>query len=251
MRSVKCPRCQAENEIPPKEAGNARACVKCGHAILSQLTVAPGAKPRMRSAQPAAGAGTDNEPFSVSFSSVMRKESPMQGLVLALVIGLALALMLACFWWLAQSSQPKPAGPITENSKPARMMSQLAFQRDRNDFVIYFTLIDDDGKEIARPGQVKLTISEMSKIGIEGTASFSQERKLYDNEFKVDVSNFSWFDPGAMLSSSFRRLVCGVRVPTGELSRQPPPRSEGRVTVKFYDGRQPERMTGLSQKFFF
>lgn len=253
MRSVKCPHCQAENEIPPNEAGKARLCVKCGCAIFSQLTVAPDAKPHVKAATKPA---THHEhggdkPLRVSFSPAERtKDSPMQGLMLAVIIGLALLLLFGSFWWLAQTSQPKAAGPITESPAPAKMMSQLAFQRDGKDFVIYFTLINDEGKEIARPGQVKLLISEVSKLGVEGAGTFSQEHKLYDNQFKVDVSNFSWYDPGVVLSG-FRRLVCGIRVPSDDLSRQPAPKREGKVTAKFYDGRTPEKVVGLSQKFFF
>jgi hypothetical protein len=253
MRSVKCPHCLAENGIPPAEAGNARTCMKCGWAIPSQLTVAPDAKPHVKAAaKPAAHSEHDGgKPLRVSFSPPARtKDSPMQGLMLALVISLALALLFGCFWWLAQAAQPKPPGPITESPVPAKRMSQLAFQRDGNDFVIYFTLINGEEKEIARAGQVKLTISKMSKIGLEGAGTFFQEGKLYDNQFKVDVSNFSWLDT-SMIMTSFRRLVCGIRVPASELSRLPPARTEGKVTVKFYDGRDPAQMTGLSQKFFF
>ncbi|MBI5394213.1 MAG: hypothetical protein HZA91_02845 [Verrucomicrobia bacterium] len=250
---MKCPHCQAENEIPPAEAGNARACVKCGRAIPSHLTVAPDAKPHVKTAakpDTASGRAVDM-PFRVSFTPISRaKESPMQGLMLAVVIGLALLLLFACFWWLARAAQPTPPSPITESPVPAKMMSQLAFQRDNNDFMIYFTLINDEGKEIARPGLVKLSISEISKIGLEGAGTFSQENKLYENQFKVDVSKFIWYDPGMMLTS-FRRLVCAVRVPASELSKQPAPRRAGKVTLKFHDGHDPERVTGLSQKFFF
>lgn len=253
MRSVKCPHCQAENEIPPNEAGKARTCVKCGHAILSQLTVAPDAKPHMKAtAKPAAHHERDDgKPLRVSFSPAERiKDSSMQGLMLAAIIGLALLLLLGSFWWLAKMSTPKPAGPITESPAPAKMMSQLAFQRDGKDFVIYFTLINDAGEEIARPGQVKLVISEISKLGVEGAGTFSRETKLYENQFKVDVKDFSWYDPGVVLSG-FRRMVCGIRVPSGDLSRQPAAGREGKVTAKFYDGRVPEKVVGLSQKIFF
>jgi len=253
MRSVKCPHCQADNEILPDEAGNARTCVKCGRAIPAQLTVAPDAKPHVKAAPtPAAQARHDaNAPLRVSFSQPGRtKDSATQGLMLAAVIGLALLLLLGALWWLAQMSSPKTAGPITESPTPPKMMSQLAFQRSGNDFIVYFTLTNEAGQEIARPGQVKLTISEISKLGVEGAGTFSQENKLYDNQFNVEVKDFSWYDPGVVLSG-FRRLVCGIRVPASDLSRLPAPGREGKITAKFYDGRVPETVVGQWQKFFF
>jgi hypothetical protein len=249
MPSVKCPHCEAENSYAPQEAGNARTCVKCGRAIPAQLTVPPDAKPRVK----AAGASPDNtEAFRVSFADAARgKESSMTGVLLALVIGLALLLLLGSFWYLNRGGQQQPLPvAIEESSKPPAHMSQLAFQRDPENFVIYFVLVDDAGREIARSGRVKLTLSEVTHMKLEGSGQFASEHKLYENEFDVDAAKFSWFDVGGF-TSSLRRLVCAVKVPNSALSRLPAPRREGQVTVKFTDAKEPKLMMGLSKKFFF
>ena len=129
-------------------------------------------------------------------------------------------------------------------------MSQLAFQKDKKDFVVYFTLLDDEGQQIARPGQVRLTISEVTRLSIEGRGQFSQESHLYDSGFNVSPSDFVWYDAGGF-TASFRRLVCAMRVPITSLSRQPEPTRRGKVTVKFTDGKSSHSTMKLSQEFFF
>jgi hypothetical protein len=59
-----------------------------------------------------------------------------------------------------------------------------------------------------------------------------------------------WYTTGG-LGFRPRRLICAVRVPASLLSRQPPGHAEGKVTARFYDGQDQDKMVGFFSKFFF
>lgn len=150
-----------------------------------------------------------------------------------------------------QMTQQPPTPPeIKESPVPAAQMTQMIVSYQPPDFVIGFTLLDANNKEIARSGRVKLTMSEITHLGVQGVGPFKGENKLYESTFDVNPTHFTWDTTGG---SGFppRRLMCGIRVPANLLSRMPPSHAEGKVTARFYDGQDETKMVGLFSKFFF
>lgn len=254
MPTVRCPKCQAENEFPAERAGKALSCVKCGRAIPAQLTVSPAAKPHVR---PMAGGpalkAAENGETRLSFADAamgrLRKSSgtPWMGL---LMVGVSAFVLLGGIFLALQSVQTGPAPEIKESPVPPAQMTQMIISYRAPDYFIGFTLLDADRKEIARSGRVKLTIGEITHMGVQGVGSFDNESKLYENSFPVNASNYIWYTTGG-LGFRARRLICAVRVPADHLSRQPPGHAEGKVTARFYDGQDEEKMVGFFSKFFF
>ena len=253
MPTVRCPKCQAENEFPAARAGKAMTCVKCGRAIPAQLTVAPTAKPQVRPAAggPAPKAGTGDERLSFADAAMgrLRKSSGVPWMGLALV-GVSAFVLLGGIFWALQSVKTGPAPEIKESPVPPAQMTQLIISFRPPDYFIGFTLLDAERQEMARSGRVKLTISEITHMGGQGVGSFDNESKLYENAFPVSSSNFIWYTTGG-LGFRPRRLMCAVRVPADHLSRQPPDHAEGKITARFYDGQDKEKMVGFYSKFFF
>jgi hypothetical protein len=103
---------------------------------------------------------------------------------------------------------------------------------------------------MSRSGRVKLTLSEVTRLALQGSGSFEKETKLYESTFTVNPTHFSWYETGG-LGFRARRLLCGIRVPEHLLSRQPPGHAEGKVTARFYDGQDDTKMVGFYTKFFF
>ncbi|MFA6563610.1 MAG: hypothetical protein WCV00_17020 [Verrucomicrobiia bacterium] len=252
MPTVKCPKCQAENEYPANRAGKALSCSKCGRAIPAQLTVPATAKPHVRPAGKASAKANADDDERLSFAKVAmsRMSKPgVPGLGLAMV-GLSAFALLGGIFWVLHSSQMGPAPAITESALPAAQMTQMIVSYQAPNYIIGFTLLDGDGKEIARSGRVRLTISEVTHLGVQGGGSFDKESKLYESTFDVNPTHFSWNETGG-LGFRARRLLCGIRVPANLLSRQPPSHAEGKVTARFFDGQDETKMTGFYSKFFF
>jgi hypothetical protein len=254
MPTVRCPKCQAENTYPVERAGKAMSCVKCGRAIPAQLTVAPTAKPQVR--PPAGGeAAKTAEPAGerLSFADAamgrLRKSSgtPWFGLIM---VGVSAFVLLGGIFLALQSVQTGPPPEIKESLLPPAQMTQMIISYRPPDYVVGFTLLDSNRVEIARSGRVKLTVSEITHMGVQGVGSFENERKLYESSFLVNSSNFIWYTTGG-LGFRPRRLICAVRVPADLLSRQPPDHAEGKVTARFYDGQHQDKMVGFFSKFFF
>ena len=254
MPTVRCPKCQAENEYSAERAGKALSCVKCGRAIPAQLTVPATAKPHVR--PPSGGDGpktVENADERISFAEAamgrLRKSSgtPWLGL---LIVGVSAFVLIAGIFWALQSVQTGPPPEIKESPLPAAQMTQMIVSYRAPEFVIGFTLLDSNRVEIARTGRVKLTIGEITHIGVQGGGSFDNESKLYESSFLVNSSNFTWYTTGG-LGFRPRRLICAVRVPSDLLSRQPPGHAEGKVTARFYDGQDEDKMVGFFSKFFF
>lgn len=253
MPTVKCPKCQAENEFPDKRAGKALSCAECGRAIPAQLTVSADAKPQVRPAGkvPARANMDDDERLSFAEAAMGRLNkstgTPWMGLM---VVGMSAFALVGGIFWVLQSSQTGPPPPITESAVPAAQMAQMIVSHQPPHYVIGFTLLNSDGKEIARSGRVKLTLSEVTRLALQGSGSFEKETKLYESTFPVNATHFSWYETGG-LGFRARRLLCGVRVPEHLLSRQPPGHAEGKVTARFYDGQDETKMVGFYTKFFF
>ena len=253
MPSVRCPKCQAENEFPDNRAGKALTCKQCGRAIPAQLTVPATAKPRVRSApgSAAAKAGADaGERLSfakVAMSRMNKSGTPWLGLAL---VGLSAFALLGGIFWALQTTKSGPPPEIKESSLPPAQMTQMIVSYQAPDFVIGFTLLDSNRVEIARSGRVKLTMGEITHIGVQGAGSFDNETKLYESSFEVNPSCFTWYTTGG-LGFRPRRLICAIRVPDTLLSRKPPGHAEGKVTARFYDGQDKNLMVGFFSKFFF
>lgn len=223
-------------------------CKKCGRAIPAQLTVPPNAKPHVRPAGKAGAGNDDRLSFADTAMSRIGK-SGMPGVGLG-VVGLSAFALLAGIFWVLHSSQTGPPPPIVESATPAAQMTQMLVSYQAPDYVIGFTLMGADGKEMARSGRVKLTISAVTHLGVQGGGSFDKESKLYESTFEVNPTHFSWYTTGG-LGFRARRLLCGIRVPAKLLSRQPPDHAEGKVTAKFFDGQDQTKMIGFYTKFFF
>jgi hypothetical protein len=252
MPTVKCPKCQAENEFPDSRAGKALSCAQCGRAIPAQLTVSPTAKPHVRPAgKPSAKVAVDDdERLSFADATLGRMggmRTPWLGLMMVGVSALALV---GGIFWVLRSSQTGPPPPIVESAVPAAQMTQMIVSFQPPDYVFGFTLLDADGKEIARSGRVKLTLCEITRLALQGSGSFEKETKLYESTFDVNPTHFTWYETGGV-GFKARRLLCGVRVPAKLLSRMPPDHAEGKVTARFYDGQDETKMVGFYSKFFF
>lgn len=252
MPTVRCPKCQAENEYPANRAGKALSCNKCGRAIPAQLTVPPDAKPHVRPAAKdptkAKAEADDRLSFAgAAMGRMNRSGGPWLGLAM---VGLSAFALLGGIFWVLQSSQTGPPPAITESALPAAQMTQMIVSYQAPNYVIGFTLLDGAGKEIARSGRVKLTISEVTHLGVQGSGSFDKESKLYESTFDVNPTHFTWYVTGG-LGFRPRRLLCGIRVPAHLLSRQPPGHAEGKVTARFFDGQDETKMVGFYSKFFF
>jgi hypothetical protein len=252
MPTVKCPKCQAENEFSDSRAGRALTCVQCGRAIPAQLTVSPNAKPHVRPAgkTPARAAADDDERLSFADAAMNRiggMRTPWLGLG---VVGLSAFALLGGIFWVLHSSQMGPPPPIVESAQPAAQMTKMIVSFQPPDYVFGFTLLDANGTEMARSGRVRLTISEITRLAIQGSGSFEKEAKLYESSFTVNPTHFSWYETGGV-GFKARRLLCGIRVPSHLLSRQPPDHAEGKVTARFFDGQDETKMVGFYSKFFF
>ncbi|MBI5684166.1 MAG: hypothetical protein HZC54_03710 [Verrucomicrobia bacterium] len=252
MPSVRCPKCQAENEYPDNRAGKALTCNKCGRAIPAQLTVSPNAKPRVR--PPGKGSGKanmdDDERLSFAEAAISRISGTRTSWMAMTMVGLSAFALLGGIFWVLHSSQMGPPPPIVESSQPAAQITQMIVSFQPPDYVFGFTLLDSNDKEIARSGRVKLTVSEITRLALQGSGSFEKETKLYESTFDVNPTHFSWYETGGV-GFKARRLLCGVRVPSHLLSRMPPDHAEGKVTVRFFDGQDETKMTGFYKKFFF
>lgn len=180
-------------------------------------------------------------------SRMSKSGTPWLGLAL---VGLSAFALLGGIFWVLQSSQTGPAPEIKESPVPAAQMTQMIISYQAPDYVIGFTLLDSNRVQIARSGRVKLTISEVTHLGVQGSGSFDKESKLYESAFDVNPSHFTWYTTGG-LGFRPRRLLCGIRVPASLLSRQPPSHAEGKVTARFYDGQDENKMVGFFSKFFF
>ena len=252
MPTVRCPKCQAENEYPANRAGKALSCNKCGRAIPAQLTVPVDAKPHVRPAgkDPAKAGADDDERLSfaaVAMSRMSKSGTPWLGLAL---VGLSAFALLGGIFWVLQSSQTGPPPEIKESVLPAAQMTQMIVSYKAPNYVIGFTLLDSNRVEIARSGRVKLTIGEITHLGVQGGGSFDKESKLYESTLDVNPTHFSWYETGGV-GFKARRLLCGIRVRANLLSRQPPGHAEGKVTARFFDGQDETKMTGFYSKFFF
>ena len=254
MPTVRCPKCQAENEFPPERAGKALSCVKCGRAIPAQLTVSPTAKPHVRApvasdAPKAAETRDERLSFAQAAMGRLRKSAgtPWLGL---LMVGVSAFVLIAGIFWALQSVQTGPPPEIKESPLPPAQMTQMIVSYQAPNYVVGFTLLDSNRVEIARSGRVQLTIGEITHIGVQGGGMFENENKLYNSSFLVNSSNFTWYTTGG-LGFRPRRLICAVRVPANLLSRQPPDHAEGKVTARFYDGQDEDNMVGFYSKFFF
>lgn len=252
MPTVKCPKCQAENEFPDSRAGKAMTCTQCGRAIPAQLTVSPNAKPHVRSAAKTSAKTNmdDDERLSFADAAISRISGTRTPWLAMTMVGLSAFALLGGIFWVLHSSQMGPPPPITESAQPAAQMTQMIVSFQPPDYVFGFTLLDGNNKEIARSGRVKLTISEIARLTLQGSGSFEKETKLYESTFDVNATNFSWYETGG-IGFKARRLLCGVRVRANMLSRQPPGHAEGKVTAKFYDGQDETKMVGFYSKFFF
>lgn len=227
-------------------------CVKCGRAIPAQLTVSPNAKPQVRPAGKSAAKAADDDDERRSFaeSAIGRMggmRTPWLGLMM---VGLSAFGLLGGIFWVLQSSQLGPPPPIMESPLPAAQMTQMIVSFQPPDYVFGFTLLDTNGKEMARSGRVRLTVSEITRLVLQGSGSFEKETKLYESTFDVNPAQFSWYETGGVGFKS-RRLLCGIRVPAHLLSRQPPDHAEGKVTARFFDGQDETKMVGFYSKFFF
>jgi hypothetical protein len=223
-------------------------CLKCGYAIPSQMTVLPTAKPKVKAAEEKADA-KEKEPARnyVSFATrVVGSSSSMTWLTFGGLIFCVLLLIGGLFWGLRSQSASLPA--IQESPKPPARMTDLIITRHPPGYVVLFTLRDEKNIQVARSGKLKLTISEITHVGVAGSGMFDQESKLYEATFDVVASNFQWYNPSFFVAP---RMICATRVAMGNLSRPPKAGHEGRVTAKFYDGQDPAKMYGLQLKFFF
>jgi len=249
MPSVHCPKCQAENNYPIERAGNAMTCVKCGFAIPSQMTVLPTAKPKVKPAEEKADAKDKAPPrhYASFATAAVGTSKSMTWLTFGGLIFFVFLLIGVLCWGMRSLSGSLP--PIKESSTPPARMTDLVISRFPPDYLVLFTLRDEKNVQIARSGQVKLTISEITHVGVAGSGMFDQESKLYEGAFDVDASNFQWYQPGGFFVPA--RMICATRVPMSNLKRPPKPGFEGRVTVKFYDHADPAKMYGLQLKFFF
>lgn len=164
-----------------------------------------------------------------------RERLPQQALVTtAIVVGLIIG---GGFVW--HLLRPKGEPPIVESPEPAVTIRYPVLFADGDDYGLYFSLHNAQGKDIARAGEVHLKIIEIGTIAV-GETSFINEIKLLDATFDVGLSTFRWMEIEGGLFFSKRRLIIPKKIPRDALKRVPVKGGRAKIEIEFRDAKAPD-----------
>ncbi len=167
-----------------------------------------------------------------------------------LITGAILALLLAAALILHFVHPPtQPA--VVESPAPAVALRNLAFFKEGDEYVLYFSLVDTAGNEIARRGGATIRISQLGTIGVEGGPQFVNETVLLDGKFEVGLGSYRWIEIGGAIFFTQRQLVIPKRIPTNLFKLPPRSGQLGKISVRFRDASAPDSALSVERRLLF
>jgi len=152
-------------------------------------------------------------------------------LIISGVIVVALLISAGVLHWLKPSKEPQ----IVESPAPASSIRNLVFSKEDNEYVLYFSLCDEAGKEVARTGDVNLKISQLGTIGMEGGPEFVNETVLLDAKYDVGLASYRWVEIGGGFFFSQHQLIIPKRIPPNLFKLPPRAGMLGKISIRFRD----------------
>lgn len=142
--------------------------------------------------------------------------------------------------------------PIVEAKTPPASLRNLVFSKEGDGYVMYFSLCDAAGNEIARKGEAMVKISQIGTIGMEGGAQFINEIVLLDNaRFTVGLNSYHWFEIEGGFFFHNRQLIIPKRIPASVFKRLPPAGVKCKIAVQFIDAIDSSANPRLERLFLF
>jgi hypothetical protein len=170
-------------------------------------------------------------------------------LPLLITIGTMALLLIGALVW--QRSKPGEKIAVVEAPEAATILGNLAFYKEGDEYVLYFSLFDRDQQQIARAGEATIKISQLGTVGIEGGPEFISESVLLDAKIEVGLSNYRWVDIGGGLFFSTRQLIVPTRIAPAALKRVPHAGAKCKIVVEFRDAKDAASKLRQERVFLF
>lgn len=154
-------------------------------------------------------------------------------LIITAIVFVLVVVGLLVHQWIRPPKEPA----VVEAQAPATTIRNLTFFKEGDEYVLYFSLANASGADVARNGEVSLKISRLGTIGMEDGPQFLNELSLIEAKFDVGLNSYRWMEVGGAIFFSQRQLIIPKRISPSLLKLQPPAGQLCKISVRFRDAK--------------